>query len=620
MVDGAEPALHDQLVIQNFGRQVADFALSFKFRTAFEDVYAVRGFRVQQLGVLHEPAWRNDMLYFFYAGKDGLYRSLAVHFSVRPQRVDGGRVFFRIKLRPREATQLLVSFVVSESHEVRAVSPKVHSPNFGELKSALQDSSEAWLASVTRITSDNPILEQVIRRSMLDLHLLQSNIEDHTFLIAGMPWYATLFGRDSLLGALQILAYDPSIAEQTLRLLAKYQGQREDEWRDEQPGKIPHELRQGELAHLGMIPHTPYYGTIDATPLFLILLGQHAAWTGTLALFHELRGAVERALEWMATYGDRHGASYLAYESRSRLALTNQGWKDSGEAIVNTDGSLAQPPIALVEVQGYVYLAKLVIADLYDRIGEPMPARRLREEAGRLRSRFNRDFWLEAKRCYALALQRDDKPAAVVASNAGQVLWTGIADAGKAALTVDRLMAPDMFNGWGIRTLSENEEGYSPIGYHIGTVWPHDNSLIAAGFRRYGHDRAACRIFTGLLDAAMHLKAYRLPELFAGYSRASYEVPVVYAAANPPQAWAACAMPYFIQTLLGLRAEGLDRRLRILRPVLPDGIDELEVHGLRVGQAAVDLQFTRKKDSAAHVRTLRVEGPLEIVVEQKTSA
>jgi glycogen debranching enzyme len=405
------------------------------------------------------------------------------------------------------------------------------------------------------------------------------------------------------------------VAAQTLRLLASYQGQDVDAGRDEEPGKIMHELRVGELAHLNEIPQTPYYGTVDATPLFLILLAQHAAWTGDLTLFRDLRRHIERALAWIATYGDQNGDGYLEYQGSAHKGLINQGWKDSGDAIVNADGTLAQPPISLVEVQGYVYLAKTALAGLYAHAGEADRAAQLRREAQELQARFNRDFWLAEKHCYALALQAKHTPVAVISSNPGQALWTGIADPDKAQQTVARLMADDMFSGWGVRTLSTQERRYNPIGYHLGTVWPHDNALIAAGFRHYGCNTEACRIFTAIVEAATHFTHYRLPEVFAGFRKADYGIPVRYPVACHPQAWAAGSIPFLITTALGLVPEALDQRLRIVQPVLPEFLQRLEIHRLRVGHGCADLHFARRADGSVAVTVRRVEGQLEVVTE-----
>ncbi len=617
VVDDAQPALHDQFFIKNFGRRRAEFLLSFSFRAAFEDIYAVRDALLRTLGVLHPPTWRNGVLGFLYEGKDGFYRSLSIQFSPSVEVTGAQTAHVPITLGPKESTDLRVSLLLAESRDPPEAQASVRRSSLPEkLDSDVTQTSAVWFDALPRIISDDLVLNKVVARSFVNLGLLQSQIDHLTFFAAGTPWFATLFGRDSLIAALQTLAYDPSIAEQTLRLLAKYQGQQEDSWRDEEPGKILHELRMGEMARLGLIPQTPYYGSIDATPLFLILVGRHAAWTGSLDLFRELQNSVDRALVWLETAGHRYDHGYLAYMSRSKRPLDNQGWKDSGEAIVNIDDSLAAPPIALVEVQGYVYRAKLAVAQLYERAHDVTRAARLRREASDLRARFNRDFWVAEREFYAMALQGDGRPAVVVSSNPGQALWSGIVEEDKAKRIVDRLMSDEMFSGWGIRTLSEREQAYNPLGYHIGSVWPHDNSLIAMGFKRYGYDQAACRVFDGLLEAAMHFKSYRLPELFAGFSRSEYEVPVPYAAANPPQAWAAGAIPYLLEAVLGLVPEAFDRRLRIVRPTLPGPIDELHIQGMKVGQAQVDLRYERTRDGTVGVRVLKVDGALDVVVEQ----
>lgn len=618
LIEDEPPAIYERLLFQNVSQEYVEFDVSLSFRPSFEDILAVRGFP-QHLGNLFDPVWDAGLLHMLYEGKDGWFRSLLINFDPEPHSTDRTNAYFNMKLAPQATSELHASHFVSFSPHRQKMVRTVNKPHyFGRMVSAHLHTSESWMASITRMISDSFVLDKILTRSLMDLRFLQTKIDDLTFYAAGAPWFVTLFGRDSVIAALQTLAFDPSVAEQTLRVLAKYQGQRYDDWRDEEPGKILHELRTGELARLGLVPHTPYYGTVDATPLFLILLGRHAAWTGDLTLFEELRGSVERALEWIETNQTRYNHGYLTYRSRSALPLANQGWKDSGEAIVNADGSLAVPPIALGEVQGYVYLAKRQIAGLYDRVGEHVRAKRLIDGAEELRERFNRDFWLADKGFYALALQGDGTPSSVVTSNPGQALWSGIVSEDKARQTVERIMAGDMFSGWGVRTLSEQERAYDPMGYHVGTVWPHDNALIAAGCRRYGFDRAAGEIVSGLFDAAMHFNSYRLPELFAGIGRGddADAVPVFYPAANPPQAWAAGAVPYFLETLLGLAPEGLEHRLRIVRPMLPNFLDELEVRGLRVGGAETDLRFIRGSEDNIEVDVLKVEGHLEVLVER----
>ncbi len=615
-LDSETPALLDELRFQNFTLDAVRFSATLVFRAAFEDLYFVRGLMQRRRGKSLEPRWRDGTLRLGYKGEDRVMRALFIHSDPSPDDRHGTALTFHVALPPREQRSVRLSLTIQESKTAQArKSPRP--ANIGRLESELKRQSRNWEAEITEVSGNGSAVDQLMERAFRSLRVLRAHLGEESYFAAGVPWFVTLFGRDSLITALQMLGYHPGVAEQTLRLLAQYQGTREDEWRDEEPGKILHELRVGELANLDAIPQTPFYGTVDATPLFLILVARHAAWTGSLRVFQALRPHIDLALQWLDAHGDRHAAGYLAYGSATdrRTKTVNKGWKDSGDAIVDADGTLARPPIALVEVQGYVYAARAEMADLYERIGEPDTADRLRRQIGQLRERFNRDFWMEDKGCYALALQRDGRPAAVVSSNAGQALWAGIADDDKAQRTVDRLMADDMFSGWGVRTLSANERAFNPIGYHLGTVWPHDNSLIAAGFRRYGRDDEALRIFHGLFDAAFHFHAHQLPEVFCGYNRQDYEIPVNYPVACHPQAWAAGALPFLLTTLLGLEPDGFGKRLRIVRPLLPRGLDRLSVRRLRVGDALVDLAFRRGREGI-DAEVTGLDGELEVQVEK----
>ena len=614
ILDSQIPALDDMLTVQNFARQPAEFSVALTFRADFEDVYVVRGALPPSPELVQIPVLANDMLQFRYEGKDGLSRRLSIHFTPVPDLIDGTTVQYRFRLASRERTQVRLSLVIEETKARDVSMPAYRQPEVQDLEAKLQDASDKWLASVTDIFSDSQLLEELIDRSLRDLRVLRMKLDEQYFFAAGVPWFATLFGRDSLITAWQMLAYDPSISAHTLRLLASYQGRRIDEWREEQPGKILHELRVGEAAHIGLIPHTPYYGSIDATPLFLMLIGRHAAWTGSLALFDELHEPIDRALAWMSRYGGIDTESYLTYAGGPDSVLENQGWKDSGDAIVKKDGTLAASPIALVEVQGYAYQALLGMADLYERAGEHSRAQDLQRQAVALRQRFNKDFWMAERQCYALALEREGRPVTVISSNPGHALWAGIADEEKASLTADRLMSADMFSGWGIRTLSEHETSYNPLGYHLGSVWPHDTSLIAGGFRRYGFDHHAVRAFEGLVKAASHFRSYQMPELFSGFSDTEYDTPVSYPAANHPQAWAAGAIPYMVQTILGLTPAAFEHQLIVRRPVLPEFADEIEVQRLRVGDAEVDLRFERRPDESVRVEVLKKRGRLDVIV------
>ena len=614
MVEQQDPALIETITVQNFGGEAVRVPLALTFGSNFEDLFTVRGLMGKKRGTMEPASWREGCLFFSYRGADEIARTLTIHFSPSPDKEDKTTAIFNVSLEPGEKWELGVSLTLAESDDpdhARPCRPKERP--LEAVKQTLDKRADEWLSREAAVESNSLLLNRVVRRSLLDLHVLESSLNGDRFFAAGVPWFVTLFGRDSLITALQTLAYDPDIARDTLQLMAQYQGRHVDHWRDEEPGKMPHELRVGELARLHAIPHTPYYGTIDATPLFLILISRHAAWTGDLELFNELRSNVEQALEWTDRYGDRDGDGYLEYDSTTKHGLINQGWKDSGDAIVTADGRLAHPPISLVEVQGYVYMAKRAIADLYERAGEPERAVDLRRQADALRERFNRDFWLDDKQFFALALEADDRPCAVVSSNPGQALWTGIVDEEKAGKVVDRLLAPDMYSGWGIRTLSSHEPRFNPIGYHLGTVWPHDNALIAAGCRRYGRHDAAGKIFLGLLEAAMGFDHYRLPEVFAGFPREEYGVPVHYPVACHPQAWAAGSIPYLLETMLGLEPHAFERRLNIVNPDLPPFITWLELRRLRVGQAIVDLRFERDGNGKLIPHVTSVEGDLEVV-------
>ncbi|WP_165779877.1 amylo-alpha-1,6-glucosidase [Mesorhizobium sanjuanii] len=616
ILDAGQTCVREVMTIQNFGHQAHSFPLTFNFRAGFEDIFNVRGLAHENFGRCERPGWSDGRLQLVYHGTDRLRRTVTIAFSPAPDRRRGATAAFGLQVPAGDTRTIAVTIELKEHSEEVEAEQLNQQPvaALNHLVGSLQDSSEQWLEQHTKLTSDSALLNSIIERSLRDLAVLRSRLGDKEYFAAGVPWFVALFGRDSLIVALEMLAFQPEIAAQTLRLLASYQGRRFDPWREEQPGKIVHELRVGELARAGDVPHARFYGTVDATPLFLLLLGRHAAWTGDLDLFRELQEPVERALGWIAKAGDNHGEGYLKYRSSSEKGLVNQGWKDSGDAIVRADGSVARPPIALVEVQGYVFAAKHAIADLYERAGEPNRAKQLRLEAERLRTRFNRDFWCEDQGIFVLALEARGRQAAVVSSNPGHALWTGIADEDKARRSVARMMRDDMFSGWGVRTLSTVERRYNPVGYHLGTVWPHDNALLAAGCRAYGEDAAALRIFTAIAEAASHFRHQRLPEAMAGFRREDFQAPVHYPVACHPQAWAAGTVPFLAITLLGLEPDAFGGKLRIVRPRLPDFVNHIELHGLRVGGGSVDLKFRRTAEGA-EVNILQTSGQLLVEVE-----
>jgi glycogen debranching enzyme len=444
--------------------------------------------------------------------------------------------------------------------------------------------------------------------------MLSMRQKDQVFFAAGVPWYVALFGRDSLVTSIQMAAFEPDVAANTLRVLAVHQGTTVDDWRDEQPGKILHELRVDELANLDEIPQTPYYGSVDSTPLFLVLLGIYSSWTGSLDLFHELRENVCSALGWIDQFGDSDGDGFVDYQTRSRSGGRNQGWKDSGNGIVMENGELAEPPIALPEVQGDVYLAWSSMADLFERDGDRTTAQGLRQRAQQLFTAFNREFWLSHERYFAFCRQADGRYSRSIASNAAHALWTGIVDPKHARAVVSRVLKPDMFSGWGVRTLSATDPSYNPVDYQVGSVWPHDNAMIVAGMQRYGFGKEANQVFTALMQAATKFDHFRLPEVFAGYDRAFASKPVKYPVACNPQAWAAGSIPYMLASVLGLRPDAFNRRLHIQHPHLPDWLQWVTLRHLRIGDAEVDLRYERSGQGTL-VAVTRKRGDLLVSVE-----
>jgi len=442
-----------------------------------------------------------------------------------------------------------------------------------QAKPAIGMSLERFLAEAPRLETDWDTLTHVYEQSLTDLAALRFEsvlFPGVSLPAAGLPWFMTVFGRDSLIASLQAVPFVPELAETTLRVLAARQGTKIDDFRDEEPGRILHEIRFGELVHFEERPHSPYFGTSDATPLFLVLLDETHRWTGNDKLIAELEPAARQALRWIDEYGDRDGDGYVEYERRQESGLENQCWKDSWDSIRYADGTVAKGPIATCEIQGYVYDAKVRIArlarDVWDDSGL---ADRLAREAAELKERFNRDFWLDERGYYALALDGEKRRVDAITSNPGQLLWSGIVDDDRAEAVVAHLMSEALFSGWGVRTMAVGESGYNPIRYHNGTVWPHDNSLIALGLYRYGYRDEANRIATAMLEAASCFR-HRLPEVFAGYPRERTAFPVEYPTASSPQAWATCAPFVFLRTMLGLEPGSTD-------PHLPSQVEHLEV-------------------------------------------
>jgi glycogen debranching enzyme len=600
-------ALHERVGIQNCHTRTAEFELEYRFDADFLDIFAVRGYHPRATGkrLAHEVT--ETGLKFGYEGADGLLRRTEVVFDPVPE-LTPGVARLRLRLEPHQTFVLLVDTLTLCGDERP-------SPGF-EFDASLSDlerTYERWNSGCTGYRTDNEVLDNgLLWRSLEDLRILCDRMPTGLYPTAGTPWYAVPFGRDALITSFQTLALNPELAYGTLRYLALNQGTRIDPYREEEPGKILHESRFGELARLHEIPHTPYYGTVDATPLFLVLLVELLDWTGDVDLLSELMPNVFAALEWIDRYGDLDEDGLVEYTQRSTLGVRNQGWKDSWDSLTGADGEPAPLPAALVEVQGYVYHAKSGLARILRGLGQAQVADKLHREAEVLRQRFEELFWMPERGFYAQALDRDKRQVTSIASNAGHALWSGIADAARARAVASRLVAPDMFSGWGVRTLSADEPNFNPMSYHNGTIWPHDNSLIVAGMRRYGFREEPELVARSVLEACMHFTDDRLPELFCGFTRDRRfnSGPGEYLVSCSPQAWAAGALFHFLQVLCGVDVDSFGRRLRI-DPLATPLYDRIRVEGMRV--AGGELDFTVDRDGGTpRVRVDRSPKGLEL--------
>jgi glycogen debranching enzyme len=600
--------------ITNLDRVEVGFRLSLHFDARFDDMLVIRSFLAGpgKRGTLYGPQFTADTITLAYDGADQHHRSTRIHCVPTPTEIQGATAYYDVALQPGATLAITITFDLEDrgpnyDFEVGTVHTQ---------KTAAEQHSafDIVLSQVPAIETSNALFDRALARSFNDLKMLATASHADVYIAAGIPWYVALFGRDSAITAFETLAYQPELARSTLHVLAQYQGTVTDEYCDEEPGKILHELRVGETANLHEIPMTPYYGSVDSTPWFLMLLAEYVRWTADLDTFQRLGENVERALGWMDANEAAALPGFLSYGTKSEKGLINQGWKDADNAIVNSDGSLVEPPVALVEAQAYAYRARLDMAELFREIGDEARATELERTAAELKQRFNLRFWMPEKDYYALALQRDFRPAQAVASNPGHALFTGIVDDDKAPKVVARLMKEDIFCGWGLRTLAATEAAYNPLDYQVGSVWPHDNALIALGLGQWGYADALERIFTGIFQAAAHFNHFRLPEVFDGFSQSRYERPVNYPVACSPQAWAAGALPLLLQTALGLMPHALRDELHIHRPCLPTWLTSVTLRGLRVGKARVDLRYQRDGDVTL-VAVLRRDGEIKVTVE-----
>jgi glycogen debranching enzyme len=616
--------LSERLIIANFTEHAVSLSIELTLGVDSADIFEVRGYHRPQRGRYGPVAIDERHVAFGYQGLDGFLRRTFVSFptaEVEPANdgIAGGSVLVRWRREVTPGTQTEVEWIVwgTDDEAPGAVPPAVDTfpdpPPMSEADGVA--AYAAWTEGSTLIQSDNQLFDRLVARGLTDLQLLMNDGPDpgERYVAAGVPWFATLFGRDALVTAYEAMAVRPSLAVETLQVLAAHQATVNDPEHDAEPGKIPHELRTGEMARTGELPFGAYYGSVDSTPLWLVLLGETFDWTGDRALVDRLWPNALAALEWIDRSGDLDGDGFVEYRRRSKRGLINQGWKDSSDAVRDREGNPVEPPIALAEVQGYVFDAKRRLARLARLRGETDLADRLEADAALLKKRFDEAFWMPDQGAYAMALDRDKKPADALTSNQGQALWSGIVDTRRARAVVDCLTGPGLHSGWGIRTYAAGQPGYNPLSYHVGSIWPHDNALILAGLKAYGFDAEANALAGQLFEVAQHFPDFRMPELFCGFDRASVGVPVPYPVACSPQAWAAAAPMLIIRSMLGLRARASEGVLELVRPHLPTWLGKLTVSNLRVGNASVDLLVHRWRGTTS-AEVLRKVGDLEVTI------
>lgn len=586
----ASDVLYDSIKFSNFNQSVAELLVEITFEADFVDVFQVRGCARHKSGHYYRPIVRDDSLVFFYRGLDKVTRETVVRFQTPPTEVEQNVARWRLTIPATDGVEILNTVTCRVGGESPRVNGKTVVQGFRERREAYRK----WEQDSTIFQSSNGIFDEALRTCTADFHALQIPDGDQHVVAAGIPWFATMFGRDSLIAAYQSLLLNPRLAGETLRVLSRYQGKQSNDWLDEDPGKIPHEYRTGEMTRSGEMPFGPYYGSVDATPLFLILLSETFNWTGDEELVRELLPAARAALDWIENYGDLDGDGFIEYKRRSSKGLTNQGWKDSWDANMHRDGSVANPPIALVEVQGYCYEAQYRMAQLLRIFGDAERADKLRKSSTELAKKIEKSFWLAHEGFYAMALDNRKRPLEVISSNTGHLLFTRAITRDRARLVVQRLMREDMQSGWGWRTLARSERVFNPLSYHRGSIWPHDNSLIAHGMALYGFRDEVRAIFTALYEAALNFRDYRLPELFCGVQRHENDEPVHYPVSCSPQAWASGAFFLLLTSILGLRPSASRKELNIVNPVLPEWLDYLHIRNLRIGNSRVALDFTRQ--------------------------
>jgi glycogen debranching enzyme len=611
-----ERALRQCITVVNHGPDPVTLALSLVFASDFADIFEVRGVKRERRGRVWHEVVGSNLVRLSYRGLDSTVRETALHFDPEPSKIEESIASYAITLAPHERRAI---FVTASTNGKIPDGPRAFSRGLIRLNRELR----AVMTDVVTVETSNSIVNEILCRSIADLYMLMTRTPEGLYPYAGIPWYSTTFGRDGIITAMQMLWLDPAVAAGVLRRLARLQAQAFDEKTDAAPGKILHEMRGGEMAALYEVPFAQYYGTVDATPLYVMLAGLYARRTGDWALIRELWPSIEQALSWLDGPADPDGDGFIEYQRETDAGLANQGWKDSYDSIFHADGTLATGPIALVEVQGYAYAARLMAAECARALGLTERASTLVAQAETLRRKFNEAFWCDDIGFYALALDGNKTPCRVRTSNSGHALLTGIADAERGAIVTSKLLSRDFNSGWGIRTVAVGEARYNPMSYHNGSIWPHDNALVAEGLAMYGAKRGIIDIFEGLMRATSYLDHRRIPELFCGFRRRRGRGPTLYPAACSPQAWAAATPFFLIQSMLGLELRPQEREVRLNNPVIPPiAHGAITLRNVSLGDARADFVVRPSAEGGVSLEVLRVRGDLRIslVVDHRAEA
>jgi glycogen debranching enzyme len=596
---------YQRLGLRNFGDRAAELRLVILFDSDFADLFEVRGLRRDRRGIVTRKLVGPDQVLLSYRGLDGVTRRTRLTFDPPPAKLAVNAATYQLCVEPGAVQPIFVAVACDQAAE----RPQ---PFLRVLLAARRELRAATIGETT-VESSNELFNEILCRSAADISMLMTDTPQGRYPYAGIPWYSTTFGRDGLITALQMLWWNPGVARGVLRRLAAYQAKTTDPRSDAEPGKILHEMRAGEMAALHEVPFGLYYGSVDATPLFVLLAGAYVERTGDEKTLAELWPSIEAALGWIDGPGDPDGDGFVEYLRATEQGLANQGWKDSHDAIFHADGRLAEGQIALAEVQGYVFAAKHLAARCARRLGHAALAKKLESEAMRLAERFEAAFWCPEIGTYALALDGSKAPCRVRTSNAGQVLYTGIAAPERAVLIARGLMETRFNSGWGIRTVAKGEARYNPMSYHNGSIWPHDNSLIALGLARYGFAQAVEQVFKGLFKAATYMDSRRLPELYCGFQRQRGRGPTRYPVACSPQAWASATPFALLEASLGLEFDPGKGEIRLCNPRLPSFLEEVTLRNLRLDPASVDLRVRRHK-GAVSLDILRTSGKIQVSV------